>query len=111
MERIKTNKTTMWTLVKHYTEGMPHEIDVRSRCTFQKVHHRLEYIISWATGEYRCCARLGAVLSQTILTFCVDGKTEMLRGITNADLRRRGMMETVVTAAERKRGGDSHRAQ
>lgn len=106
MERIKANKTTMWTLVKHYTEGMPHEIDVQRRCIFHKTYRRPEYNISWVTGEYHCHACLMAVLGQARLVIAANGKTEMMRGLTNAELRRRGMTETVVTAAERKRGGN-----
>lgn len=103
MERLKANKTSLWTLARDYTEGMPHAVGKRESCRFWKGNRQPSYYLEWTTEEGCCKASLMAVLGDAFLSVDVGRKQVLLKKLSCADLRRRGMTEIVETAAERKR--------
>lgn len=106
MERLKANKTRLWELVRDYTEGTPYEVEKRSACRFWKAYRRPDYYLEWMTDEGLCRASLVPVMGRVLLSVDVDrGHWDrvIFKRISMNDLRRRGMVETLSTAAEGKR--------
>ena len=111
MERLKANKTRLWELVRDYTEGTPYEVEKRSACRFWKAYRRPDYYMEWKTDEGPCRAGLFPAMGQVLLSVDVDRgywDRVMLKRISMENLRRRGMVETLSTAAERKRERGNH---
>lgn len=106
MERLKANKTRLWELVRDYTEGTPYEVEKRSVCRFWKAFRRPDYYLEWMTDEGTCRAELFPVMGKVLLSVDVDRgcwDRVMLKRISKENLRRRGMVEVLTTAAEGKR--------
>ncbi len=106
MERLKANKTRLWELVRDYTEGTPYEVEKRSACRFWKAYRRPDYYLEWMTDEGPCRAGLVPVMGRVLLSVDVDRgywDRVMLKRISMNDLRRRGMVVVLTTAAEGKR--------
>lgn len=112
MERLKANKTRLWELVRDYTEGTPYAVEERCVCRFWKAYRRPDYYLEWMTDEGLCRASLVPVMGRVLLSVDVDrGHWDrvMMKRISMNDLRRRGMVVVLTTAAERKRErGISH---
>lgn len=106
MERLKANKTKLWELVRDYTEGTPYEVEGRSFCRYWKAYRCPDYYLEWQTEEGPCRAGLMTVMGKVLLSVEVDRgcwERVMLKRVSMENLRRRGMVETIHTSAERKR--------
>lgn len=111
MTRLKTNKSTLYKLVAEY-EQLP----VRKQTIFQKTHRQPSYWLEWPDRDLWCKAHLSAVMGRPVLavTKYQNGQevSSAAHTLNIADLKERGMTETITTSAERRRTerGASHGA-
>lgn len=107
MLRLKANKTSLYKLVRD--KGLC-AVGVRN-CTFGKAPRRSDYFLEWGGDGVKCQAFFAASMGTPILTIekrDFYGKTvfRTVHTLDIAELRERGMVEEVATAAERRRGGN-----
>lgn len=104
MLRLKATKTSLYKLVSGYETLPP-----MRRTTFTKASRQPDYWLEWASaGGLWCKAYLAAGLVRPLLSITRKefGGPEVSRvvyGLDMDELRRQGMVEEHITAAERRR--------
>lgn len=105
MRRLTANKTKLYKLVAEF-ESLP----PMRRTTFTKAFRQPDYFLRWADSDNNLCtAYFTTVMGKPRLVigkqeFCGKIISRVVHGLNVDDLARRGMVEEIVTAAERNRG-------
>lgn len=105
MRRLTANKTKLYKLVAEF-ESLP----PMRRVTFIKSYRRTDYWLRWGDKDGLMCEAFFAtcggrpVLLIKKREFCGNVISRVTHGLDVDDLYRRGMVEEIVTAAERNRG-------
>lgn len=106
MLRLKATKTSLYKLISEYVPDLP---PMKAKTQFTKYHRAPDYALDWTTKERNCAhAFFAGCMGQPLLSIEIkDGDdnhtiSRTVHTLDIADLRRRGMVEEFVPAAERR---------